>query len=413
MQVRNDMAPSDRRRSRSPIGWLVAVFLAGAAGFVAGSARRPAAAHDRVEPYDSLSEFAEVLYHIDKDFVRPVPQRRLIYQAITGMLQFLGPHNRFFPKEFYDRIRNLTTGVYGGIGATVVRRANGVIIARVTAGGPAQRAGLRHGDVIIKIDGVHPKDVGEAERRLHGKVGSPVVIQFTRTHRGSTITVNRILEHRRTVSWSSIIPGYGYLRISTFTPGCAIQVRKGVDALSHPKLLKGLILDLRSNPGGMLSEGLAVADLFVRSGILLIRRSRRRIETLKAHRAGTLPQIPMAVLVDRKTASSAELVAAALRDNRRAILVGTKTYGKGTFQELLRLRSGAILKLTVGRYDIPSGRNIDRIGVRPDLFVTTAGVQPPMTGLPPRYRKDRWMAFALAALQGRLTATRPVTKQER
>ena len=407
------MATSDRHPHLFPVAWLVSVLFAGTMGFIAGSARRPATASHRVEPYDSLSEFAEVLYYVNKDFVEPVSQRRLIYQAISGLLQFLGPHNRFFPREMYDQIRNLTTGVYGGVGVTLTRSANGVVISHVTSNGPAQQAGLRRGDLITQIDRVRPATTKQAERRLQGKVGNPVVIQFKRGRHVTSVTVKRTIEHRRTVSWSTIVPKYGYLRISTFTPGCAIQVRKGVEALGRPAPLKGLIVDLRGNPGGMLSEGLAVADLFVASGTLLIRRSRRRIETLKAHRRGTLAHCPMVVLIDRKTASSAELVAAALRDNRRATLVGTKTYGKGTFQELLRLKSGAILKLTVGRYDVPSGKNIDRIGVLPDLFVNTRGIQPPTIKLPSRFRNDRWIAFALASLQGRLTATKPTTQQER
>lgn len=325
--------------------------------------------------YRSLAVFARSLHYIESSWIGDVDDRALIQAAIRGMVSSLDRHSRYFdPAEYASFQKDPDTS--GTVGLSLVAEAGAIVVAEVEEGGPAARAAIEPKDQILEIDGAKASDLEQARRALVGKAGSLVALVLRRTQKGRVDTLSLLRERlkERTVTSSILERGVGYLRIKSFSDGTAEEVERALVRLSAQKPLSGLVLDLRDNPGGLLDQAVRIADIWLEGGVIVSTRSKARPpEVEKAHPKGTEPGYPIAVVVNSKSASASEVLAAALREHNRASLVGTTTYGKGSVQTVVELEDHSALKLTVARYYTPSGRSVEGAGLVPDLNVAAAG----------------------------------------
>ncbi len=399
-------SPSRWTSRLSRVAWSLLLL---SAGWYARGLELPAQAETRSHKalYGALDEFARVIYHVQRDYVDPIDGRQAVYRAISGLLSSLDSHSRFFPKEQAARLRAATTGVTGGIGILISRRGGQCIVTRVLPDSPAARAAVRPGWILLSIGRQACSRLSErrATGMLQGPVGTTVTVRFARPDSGDvSLVLKRVLIRIPAVQSARITRTIGYIRIRVFQPGTAHLVKTSLLRLRRRAPLTGLVLDLRGNPGGLFSEGMALADMFLSKGLLVTRKLRKgRIERLWAKSQGTFTDLDLVILADRKTASAAELAAAALRDNRRALLMGSRTYGKGSIQELLSLPEGSALKLTVGRYYTPRGLAVDGRGLQPDVRVDPGrALALPVPGETPAWaRSDAALRTALASLSNR------------
>ena len=317
--------------------------------------------------YGDLDLFVEVLHKIEANYVDPVQPRPLLDGAIKGMLQQLDPYSQFLDEKAYANLRSVTEGVFGGIGVEVnVRDGYPTVIAPIE-GTPAWEAGLRSGDVIVEVDGKSTAGltVEEAADRLRGPEGTEVRVKVSREGEDEDheVTLTRRIIERRAVPYAFVAEGgVGYLRLSAFSERTADETRDMLERLARQGA-KSLVIDLRQNPGGLLPEAVAVTEAFVPRGTMVVyTHGRARSEDQRYYAAEPRPNLqwPMVVLVDGGSASASEIVAGALQDLDRALLVGTTTFGKGSVQRVFPLRDqGAALKLTTALYYTPSGRSIN------------------------------------------------------
>ncbi len=326
-------------------------------------------------PLDELRTFAEVFGRIKNDYVEPVEDKRLLEDAIRGMLSGLDPHSAYLAGDEYRELQIGTTGEFGGLGIEVGMEDGFVKVVAPIDDTPAQRAGVRAGDLIVRLDDTPVKGMtlNEAVRLMRGKPGSDITLTILREGADQPIklTLTRAIIQVKSVKSELIEDGFGYLRVTHF------QARSGEDvAEALAKLrkeagadLKGLVLDLRNNPGGVLNAAVAVSDSFLESGLIVYTQGRHEDSQLsfKATAGDSLKGAPMVVLVNDGSASASEIVAGALQDHKRAVVMGSKTFGKGSVQTILPLSSQAAVKLTTARYFTPSGRSIQAEGIIPDV----------------------------------------------
>jgi carboxyl-terminal processing protease len=327
--------------------------------------------------YKEIKTFNEVLDMVQKNYVDQVDSSSLIQGAINGMIKTLDPHSAFMTPDVYKGLEEETQGHFGGIGIEITLVKDVLTVVSPIEDTPAYKAGVKAGDQIIKIDGKTTKDISmmEAVKKLRGKKGTKVTITITRegTIKPRNIVLTRAEIQVQSVKAKIFDNNIGYIRISSFNEKTAADLRKAltdVKAKSNP--LHGLVLDLRNDPGGLLNQAIEVSDMFLRSGIIVSTRGRMKsMETkMQARDDGTREvTVPMVVLVNEGTASAAEIVAGALQDNGRALIVGTQTFGKASVQTVIRLEDGSALKLTTARYYTPKGRSIQAEGIKPDLIV--------------------------------------------
>ena len=327
--------------------------------------------------YAKLGVFARVLAYIENNYVEDVDRDKLLYGAVNGMVATLDPHTTFMPPDRYRALKEDTDGSYAGIGLETERRGAQLMVVAPIDGTPAAKAGIHAGDRIASIDDIPTAgmDYGEALQRMRGAKGTKVRLLVERT--GWTapreFTLTRELIHVVAVEGRLLSPGLGYVRVKTFQEHTDKALDEALDRLTDKAHggLKGLVLDLRNNPGGLLDQAVRVADLFLDKGLIVRTRGKggRLLEEEHARPRGTRSGFPMVVLVDGGTASASEIVAGALQDHRRAVIMGTQTFGKGSVQTIIELDDGSALKLTVARYYTPSGRSIQESGIRPDLLV--------------------------------------------
>lgn len=328
-------------------------------------------------PWEEARLLAEVLERVKRDYVDRVDDHELINAAIRGMIADLDPHSAFLgPDEFQD-IRISTSGKYSGVGLEVGVEEGQIVVVAPIDDSPAARAGILSGDVIFSVDGiaVSPDALEEAVARLRGPTGSMVVLGILRADEEVPLLLElwrgQIEVH--SVRADLLEPGYGYLRISHFSETTAQDVREAVRGLRRQSegSLSGLVLDLRNNPGGVLDAAVAVADAFLDHGLIVSAEGRMPDArfSLEANPGDVLSGAPLTVLVNGGSASASEIVAGALKDHRRATIVGTVTFGKGSVQTIMPLSEGRAIKLTTSRYYTPSGRSIHATGVSPDLVV--------------------------------------------
>jgi carboxyl-terminal processing protease len=344
-------------------------------GVLAEHSSEPAHSADRpILPWEEASLFAEVYERIKRDYVEDVDDHVLMEKAVRGMVAALDPHSAYLDSEEFEEIRLSTMGSYPGVGIEVVPDDGAVKVLRPIDGSPAQRAGLKSGDEIVKIDGVEiGADLEDATARMRGATGSTVKLTVRRKGEASLLefTLRRAQVEVSSVAAQLLEPGYGYLRITTFTETTADDVNHAILKLKRDNKanLKGLIVDLRDNPGGVLEAGVAVADDFLEQGVIVSADGRTPEARFRmdATPGDLINGAPLVVLVNGGTASASEIVAGALKDHGRATLIGRRTYGKGSVQTVMPLSHGGALKLTTSRYFTPSGASIQGKGIVPDI----------------------------------------------
>ena len=329
--------------------------------------------------YKNLKTFNEVLRMVEKNYVEEVDSKTLMEGAINGIMKSLDPHSSYMTADMYKELEVETRGSFGGIGIEITIKKDMLIVVSPIEDTPAFLAGIKAGDQIIKIDGNSTKDITimEAVKKLRGPKDSKVTITIMRENmaKPKDVTLTRGIIKMKSVKSKFYEDNIGYIRIASFQERTVDDLRKALDEVyAKVQTPKGLILDLRNNPGGLLNQAVAVSDIFLKSGIIVTTKGRvKSMETKSMARDdGNEPTCPIVVLVNEGTASAAEIVSGALQDNGRALVVGTQSFGKGSVQTVIPLEGGSALKLTTAKYYTPKGRSIQAEGITPDIVVKYA-----------------------------------------
>jgi carboxyl-terminal processing protease len=328
-------------------------------------------------PLEDLRAFTEVFGKVKSDYVESVEDKDLLEHAIKGMLSGLDPHSSYLNKEEFKEMRIGTDGKFGGLGIEVSMENGFVKVISPIDDTPAQRAGIKAGDVIVRLDDTPVKGMtlNEAVKIMRGEPGTDILLTIVREGEEAPlkITITRDIIRIKSVRSNMLEPGYGYIRISQFQSATGTSMRKQLSELKKENggELEGLVLDLRNNPGGVLNASVSVADAFVKKGKIVYTEGRVKdsLLTFNASPNDLLKGAPIVVLVNGGSASASEIVAGALQDHHRAIVMGTKTFGKGSVQTIMPMNNGAALKITTARYFTPSGRSIQAEGIEPDIKV--------------------------------------------
>ena len=325
--------------------------------------------------YEKLDLFSDVLEKINNEYVDKVDQSKVIDAAINGMLQSLDPHSAYMNPESFKSMGVETKGEFGGLGIEITMEAGFVKVITPIEDSPADKVGVKAGDYIIKINEKQVKglNIMEAVKLMRGKIGTPINITVRRLEVDEDLkfTIVRDVVKVREVS-SSILDNVGYLRLRAFNEQSSKQLIKKINNFKKTKKdLNGYILDLRNNPGGLLSQAIKITDLFLDSGEIVSTRGREKndIKIYTARKGDILKGKPLIILINRGSASASEIVSGALKDHKRAILLGEKTFGKGSVQSIIPLKDKGAIRLTIAKYYLPSGTSISQIGVDPDITV--------------------------------------------
>lgn len=333
---------------------------------------------DQSEIYEELKIFTDVLSIVKKDYVNKINAKKVIEGAIKGMLTTLDPHSGYLDPDFYKDLQVKTTGEFGGLGIEITVRDGLLYVMSPMDDSPAKKAGIRMGDVIIKIDGEFTKNLSltDAVKKLRGPKGSTVMLTISREGVSNLINVSikREIITVDSVKARYLGDGFAYVRLTQFMEKTTEDLKKALagfyEEYKHKKL-KGLILDLRNNPGGLLEQAVKVADLFLDDGVIVYTDGRVRAQKQKfyATKDTTEPEYPVVVLINGGSASASEIVAAALKDHGRALILGTKSFGKGSVQTITPLSNGGAITLTTALYYTKSGNSIQAKGVEPDIEI--------------------------------------------
>jgi carboxyl-terminal processing protease len=331
---------------------------------------------EQATTYEQLKLFTEVLSIVQSQYVDEVPPRDLIYSAIRGTLRGLDAHSSFLDPEMYREMQVETSGTFGGLGIEITLRDDVLTVVSPIDGTPAYRAGIHAGDRIVRIEGISTKDMSlaDAVKRMRGKPGSKVTISILREGwpepRDFTITREQI--RVQSVRSQELEPGIGYIRLRQFQEQSPHDLEGALDKFTKTGKVQGLILDLRNDPGGLLTAAVEVSEKFLEEGKLIVYtegRVRNQSMRFTAHSKRPYLDFPMVVLVNQGSASASEIVAGALQDWGRAIVLGTQTFGKGSVQTIIPLSDGSGLRLTTAKYYTPKGRSIHGKGITPDILV--------------------------------------------
>ncbi len=361
-------------------------------------------------PLNEVRMFTEALDSIRKSYVEEVDDQTLLENAIRGMLRGLDPHSSYIAGNDYDNLQETTTGEFGGLGVEVGQENGYIRIISPIDDTPADRAGIQAGDLIIQIDGQPLREVlpEEAAQMMRGEPGTDVTITIVREGRPAPfdVTITREVIAVTSVRQRTLEPGYGYIRISQFRVNTGEELVKGIARLREDNPdLKGLVLDLRNNPGGVLSASVAVVDAFISEGKIVYTKGRIAETDMEFEATRSNPGLdtPLVVLINEGSASASEIVAGALQDHGRAVIMGKTSFGKGSVQTVLPLSADRAIKLTTSLYYTPSGRSIQAQGIIPDIVVDEALV----TRLDPNSA-----TYSEADLQGHLENTSDSDEQE-
>jgi carboxyl-terminal processing protease len=336
---------------------------------------------EKTLPLEELRRFGEVFDRIKKAYVEPVSDSKLIEDAVSGMLMGLDPHSSYLAPNEYSELQIQTSGQFGGVGIEISQEDGIIRVITPIDDTPAMRAGIKSGDLIIKIDGKVIQSIGveKAIALMRGKVGSEIILTVVRDGEGSPfdVALKRDLISVTSVRSRFLEDGIGYVRISQFQHQTARDLNKQLVELQEKQTLTGLVLDLRNNPGGVLRGAVDVTDAFVSSGVIVSTKGRLASSQMSfnATPSMTVKDIPLVVLVNGGSASASEIVAGALQDKNRAIIMGTNSFGKGSVQTVLQLTGERAIKLTTAKYFTPSGRSIQAKGILPDIEVDQAEVK--------------------------------------
>lgn len=328
---------------------------------------------DTDDVYRNIEIFTEVLRQVEENYVEPQETKKLIEGAIKGMMQSLDPHSTYMTKEEYDDLRVETQGSFTGVGMQITVRDNILTVIAPIEDTPAFKAGIKAGDKIIRIDEKTTLDMTstEAVKLIRGPKGSSVKITISRKGVDKPLIFNIVRDviPLQSVRSYRLEHEIGYIRITNFQGNTTDELLDALDKLEKEKPLKGLVLDLRDNPGGLLTQAIGVSDIFLNSGVIVSTKGRISEQDMieSAMRDETDRTYPMVVIVSGGSASASEIVAGALQDNKRALILGTRTFGKGSVQTILPLSDGSGLRLTTARYYTPSGKSIQVSGIEPDI----------------------------------------------
>ncbi|MGH7310555.1 MAG: S41 family peptidase [Candidatus Rokuibacteriota bacterium] len=363
------------------IGSLLIVLTLSLGGSVASKSTEGGAT------YEQLKLFTEVLSIVQNQYVDEVPPRDLIYSAIKGTLRGLDPHSSFLDPESYREMQVETSGSFGGLGIEITLRDDVLTVVAPIEGTPAYRAGIHPADRIVKIDGIATKDMqlSDAVKRMRGRPGTKVTISVVREGwtEPKDIEITREQIRVQSVRTHDLDNGIGYLRVRQFQEQTAHDVEAVLDKFAKAGK-KAMVLDLRNNPGGLLTSAVEVAEKFLEDGKLVVYtegRVRNQNMRFSAHAKKPLSTIPMVILINQGSASASEIVAGALQDYNRAVVVGTQSFGKGSVQTIIPLSDGSGLRLTTAKYFTPKGRSIHGKGIAPDIVVE---VPKEKDGAPPK-----------------------------
>jgi carboxyl-terminal processing protease len=329
-----------------------------------------------VDAYESLKIFTDVVNIVEESYTDDVETREIVYSAVKGLLRGLDPHSSFLTPEEYKEMQVDTKGSFGGIGIEIGLRNDVLTIISPIEDTPAFRAGLKAKDRIVKIEDKSTKDMGlmEAVKLMRGKRGTELNISVMRKGFDAprVFTLVRAVIKIKSVKFKMLEDGYGYVRITQFQSKTGHDLEKALRELEgKDKSLKGLVLDLRNNPGGLLQQAVVVADKFLSEGMIVYTKGRAEGQDMEfsAQFNGTHPEYPIIVIVNGGSASASEIVAGALQDHKRGVILGTQTFGKGSVQTILPLSDGSAVRLTTSKYYTPSGRSIQAKGIEPDIEV--------------------------------------------
>ncbi len=325
--------------------------------------------------YMSLRRFSQILDLVEQNYVKEVKQSELIDGAVKGMLQSLDPHSTYMTKKEFQTMQEETSGEFFGVGVEITMDNNQVLVVSPIEDTPGFKAGLRAGDVILTVDGQFTTEMTltEVVSKMRGKRGTTVELKVLHKDSSQPVTmkIKRDVIPLISVKSRELEPGYQWVRVTRFSGNTMTELRKALDKAGKGSALKGIVLDLRNNPGGLLDQSVEVADAFLKEGTVVSMKGRRKLSerTFSSHDDPDDVLCPMVVLVNSGSASASEIVAGALQDRKRALILGERTFGKGSVQNLVPLQDGSGLKITVARYYTPSGRSIQAEGIRPDFEV--------------------------------------------
>ena len=329
--------------------------------------------------YKKIDLFGEVLEKINKEYVDEIDQSESMDSAINGLLQSLDPYSAYMSPEIFNEMQTETSGEFGGLGIEVGMESGVVKVISPIDDTPAAKAGIKAGDYIVKINGeqVQGKSLMEAVKSMRGPVGSKIKLTLRRKGEKKALekTITREIIQVRSVDAKIIKDSIGYLRLKSFNSNSSKQLVEKISNLENKNKPTGYILDLRNNPGGLLTQAINVTDFFLNDGEIVSTKGRKLIENRRffAKKGDKLKGKPLIVLINGGSASASEIVAGALKDHKRAITLGENTYGKGSVQSILPLSDGGGIRITVSKYYLPSGDSISEVGVAPDIFVEEEG----------------------------------------
>ena len=325
--------------------------------------------------YDKIDLFSEVLKKINEEYVDEVNQNKIMDSAINGVLQSLDPYSAYMSPEMFESMQTETSGEFGGLGIEVGMEAGVVKVITPIDNSPASRVGVKAGDYIVKINEiqVQGKSLTEAVELMRGPVGSDIQITIRRrgVKKALTFIITREIIEVQSVKFKTINDNIGYIRLTSFNENSSSQIKNKIKEINKKKKIKGFILDLRNNPGGLLSQAIKISDFFLNSGEIVSTKSRKKSENRKwfAKKGDVIEGKPLIVLTNYGSASASEIVAGALKDHKRAIIIGENSYGKGSVQSIIPLKNNGAIRLTISKYYLPSGKSISEVGVTPDIEI--------------------------------------------
>ncbi|MDA8537496.1 S41 family peptidase [Candidatus Pelagibacter bacterium] len=351
--------------------------------------------------YKKIDIFGEVLEKINKEYVDDVDQSKIMDSAINGLLQSLDPYSAYMTPESFENMQTETSGEFGGLGIEVGMEAGVVKVISPIDNSPASKAGIKAGDYIVKINNsqVQGKSLMEAVELMRGPVGSSIEITVRRigVKKALILDITREIIEVQSVKSKLINNNIGYLRLTSFNDNSSQQIKKKIDKLNKNESLKGYILDLRNNPGGLLSQAIKISDFFLENGEIVSTKSRKVSENRKwfAKKGDITNGKTLVVLINYGSASASEIVAGALKDHKRAIILGENSYGKGSVQSIIPLKNNGAIRLTIAKYYLPSGKSISEVGVTPDIEIIESS-----DNFKLNTETDNQLNFALKLLNG-------------
>lgn len=370
----------DKGKGMRNVKIVLVILLVFGLGISIGLSRSPKVSALSNDVYEDLKIFTDVLGLLQKEYVEETNSKDLVYGAVKGMLETLDPHSAFMPPSVYKEMQEETKGRFEGLGIEITLKEGVLAVVSPIEDTPAFRAGIQAGDQILKIDGESTKNLTlmDSVKRLRGPRGTKVTITIMREgfSKPREFTLTRDVIPIRSVRYELMEKQYGYIRLSQFQEKTEGEFDKAIKALESESkgAIKGLVLDLRNNPGGLLDQAVKISDRFIESGLIVSMEGRREDQKMKfyAHPQGTIARYPLVVLVNGGSASASEIVAGAIQDHGRGILVGTQTFGKGSVQTIFPMKDGSGLRLTTAKYFTPNGRSIQAKGILPDVIVKPA-----------------------------------------